>query len=456
MAETIRYARIGKEDINLGTGTFEVRLADGRVVVLTQVDLADIISDAALSSRVVDLLTATIGTLTVNTALLITQQFQVPEKVDPASPVSGELWINSGGAVIEYADDAATPAKHAVVADDTTQTLTNKTLTAPTISGPTLSGTVVGTYNIGGTPTLVVALDVNSQDFTNIDEAHFVDAATNASVAGRMRRNGANLTWHDTLQAHIVTFNDKTQTLQNKTFNLGSNTLSGTKAQFDTALSDDNFTTPSSTDTFTNKTFNAQGTGNSLTNVGTTALKTATGSATLAGLSGNITMNDYAFFPSLTSSAVADTDDIQVIENTADPGNTTGRFYVFNVGGSGTLTARWRYVTTSDDPTIWVVYDPVTGAIKSTWCSDDPTPNDDPGVKVAGLTSTKVKAQQLTGLAIAQVHIEAADARIAARGLNPNHRLYRALQVLSNDDAPSHWLLDNCKMELPARRLVLK
>ena len=36
----------------------------------------------------------------------------------------------------------------------TTDTLTNKTLTSPTISGPTLSGTVLGTYTLGGTPTI--------------------------------------------------------------------------------------------------------------------------------------------------------------------------------------------------------------------------------------------------------------------------------------------------------------
>lgn len=41
MTETIRYTLIGKEDLNLGTGTFEARLADGRVVTLSQVDMVD-------------------------------------------------------------------------------------------------------------------------------------------------------------------------------------------------------------------------------------------------------------------------------------------------------------------------------------------------------------------------------------------------------------------------------
>lgn len=45
-----------------------------------------------------------------------------------------------------------------------------------------------------------------------------------------------------------------TQTLTNKTISLGSNTLSGTVAQFNTALSDDNFVTLTGTETLTNKT----------------------------------------------------------------------------------------------------------------------------------------------------------------------------------------------------------
>jgi microcystin-dependent protein len=45
-----------------------------------------------------------------------------------------------------------------------------------------------------------------------------------------------------------------TQTLTNKTVNLTSNTLTGTKAQFNTAMSDDNFATLTGTETLTNKT----------------------------------------------------------------------------------------------------------------------------------------------------------------------------------------------------------
>ena len=51
MTETIRYTRLGQEDVNFGTGTFEARLADGRVVMLSQIDLGVILSDAAVASH---------------------------------------------------------------------------------------------------------------------------------------------------------------------------------------------------------------------------------------------------------------------------------------------------------------------------------------------------------------------------------------------------------------------
>ena len=89
-----------------------------------------------------------------------------------------------------------------VVGTSDSQTLTNKTLTAPTVSGATISGTVTSTATItGGT----------------------VNATT-------LQQGG--------IQA--VTTTDS-QTLTNKTIALGSNTVGGTTAQFNSALSDNDF-----------------------------------------------------------------------------------------------------------------------------------------------------------------------------------------------------------------------
>lgn len=50
MTETIRYGLIGLEDLAIGTGTYEVVLADGRVAVLTQIDLARILTGLTAGS----------------------------------------------------------------------------------------------------------------------------------------------------------------------------------------------------------------------------------------------------------------------------------------------------------------------------------------------------------------------------------------------------------------------
>ena len=56
-----------------------------------------------------------------------------------------------------------------------------------------------------------------------------------------------------------------TQTLTNKTLALGSNTVSGTTAQFNTALSDGSFATLVGSETLTNKTINVSN--NTLSNI---------------------------------------------------------------------------------------------------------------------------------------------------------------------------------------------
>jgi hypothetical protein len=82
---------------------------------------------------------------------------------------------------------------------------------------------------------------------------------------------------------------DGTQTLTNKTITLGNNTITGTTAEFNTALSDANFATLAGTETLTNKTINL--TSNTLT--GTTAqFNTALSDANFATLAGSETLTN--------------------------------------------------------------------------------------------------------------------------------------------------------------------
>ena len=67
-----------------------------------------------------------------------------------------------------------------------------------------------------------------------------------------------------------VVLKDTTDTLTNKTIALGSNTVSGTIAQFNTALTDADFATLAGSETLTNKTIS--GSDNTLSNIGNSSL----------------------------------------------------------------------------------------------------------------------------------------------------------------------------------------
>lgn len=118
-----------------------------------------------------------------------------------------------------------TEAKKVAVSDldtflsQTTKTLTNKTLTSPVINTPT--GIVKGDVGLG-----------------NVDNTS--DATKNAA----------------------------TVTLTNKTINLASNTLTGTTAEFNTALSDGNFATLAGSESLTNKTIAGAAISGALTGTG--------------------------------------------------------------------------------------------------------------------------------------------------------------------------------------------
>ena len=75
------------------------------------------------------------------------------------------------------------------------------------------------------------------------------------------------------------------QTLTNKTINLTSNTLSGTTAEFNTALSDNDFATIAGTETLTNKTLTTPTLNNPSVTGGTFVSAAITSSTTFAGTS---------------------------------------------------------------------------------------------------------------------------------------------------------------------------
>ena len=209
-------------------------------------------------------------------------------------------------------------------------------------------------------------------------------------------------------------------------------------------------------------------TGNTL---GTGALKTATGSATLSAVGdpattvADIVMNDYSFFPSLTYDHNAITGNMNYLagSNLADPNTTTGRFTatVFvDQGGGGartiTGTVRWRYITASDNPEMWVAYDPATGHIMSTWASDDPTPGGQPGVSIPGMVSLRLTAKELESFTLLTPKAQEAAEYIAEHQMKLCHQAYRALQLHTGDAAPSSWLSSQCQVNLTTGAIEVK
>lgn len=218
--------------------------------------------------------------------------------------------------------------------------------------------------------------------------------------------------------------------------------------------------------------------------VGTTALRTASGLATVSvpvspgTVSANITLNDYSFFPSFTvDSSLADGNATwSALGRVVDPSNTIGRVQVTansNDPGGGFVTAtlRWRYMTASDNPHIYVLINPATGLIVGGWNSDDPITvtdesyEDDPDapglirlirktriihevITSPGLVTKNIPLSTLTQIAIPQRIFDSADRHIERQKLNPEHRLYRALEFLTQKEAPSTWIGKNCTWDL--------
>ena len=139
--------------------------------------------------------------------------------------------------------------------------------------------------------------------------------------------------------AHVFAERSNTATLTNKTVNLTSNTLTGTTAQFNTALSDDDFATLTNTVALTNKTIDL--TDNTLT--GTTAeFNTALSDDNFATLAGTETLtNKTITSPDLdgtptTPTAVTGTDTTQVASTAFVQQEITANAYTLPIAAAST------------------------------------------------------------------------------------------------------------------------
>jgi hypothetical protein len=166
-------------------------------------------------------------------------------------------------------------------AADTSLSLDNTSAVTALLGGVTLTA--------GNVDQFTIAIDPD----TASEEIIFVRGTSGNQLTGLLRgQAGTSATTHTagaTIK-HVLTSNDldyytagvdnsitasSTTTLTNKTINLSSNTLSGTTAQFNTALSDGNFATIAGTETLTNKTLTSPVISD-ISNTGTLTLPTST------------------------------------------------------------------------------------------------------------------------------------------------------------------------------------
>ena len=170
------------------------------------------------------------GKLTLPASTTGSAPLNIPPGSTVSAPSDGDIWTETSNIKVKFASGTATLANVSG-----TQTFSNKTLTAPKIAD-------LGFIADGNGNEQIIFDTVTSA----VNEVTFANAATGTNptftASGGDTNIGLNFVpkGSGTIQVsgvEIATIS-ASQTLTGKTINLGSNTLTGTIAQFNTAISD--------------------------------------------------------------------------------------------------------------------------------------------------------------------------------------------------------------------------
>ena len=240
---------------------------------------------------------------TIANASLTNSSFTLADDTSSTTTISlGETLKIAGGSGVDttISGDTITIAlESTVVTETSTDTLTNKSIS---LSTNTLTGTLAefntavsnaDLASLAGTETLTnKTISGSSNTLTNIDNSSLTNSSftltddssstTTISLGETLKiagGSGVDTTLSgDTitisLESNIVT-ETSSDTLTNKSISLTTNTITGTLAEFNSALSGDNFVSLTGTETLTNKTLTAPVI-SSITNTGTLTLPIST------------------------------------------------------------------------------------------------------------------------------------------------------------------------------------
>ncbi len=275
--------------VNFGAGTkdvFVTYIADKAVYKDANGDVVGLKIGTDVQAYDADLTTwagktAPSGTVvgTTDTQTLTGKTISVDDNTVSGIAASSFVLSNASGNIDGTVAQKAIPSG-AVVGTTDTQTLTGKTITYAdnTLTGvqPTLvSGTsiktvnstsLLGSGNVAVQETLVSGTNIKTVNSNSLLGSGNVSVG---DVTGPASSTASNVATFNGTTGKIIQDSGKalptgtvvgtsdTQTLTNKTIALGSNTVSGTIAQFNTAVTDADFATLAGTETLTNKTITA-------------------------------------------------------------------------------------------------------------------------------------------------------------------------------------------------------